>query len=111
MANDIREIDDLKDLISDSFNPSRTLEDIKEELKTALHHVDKALDLREGQPWMNIASVFAIGMETLREYSMNFYNDLSPYTASLPALINCYGTIYGVEYKKGEKTFTYRRSR
>ena len=89
---------------NDVYDPSATLEDYKEQLKNALFKIDPSFDLEESTELMNIISVWAIAQYQIMQQTIALYNDNNPYTASLPALINKYGALYGIEYKSGSKT-------
>ena len=89
---------------NDVYDPTKTIEYYKSQLVAALQLIDQDIDMADGSPMSNIVSVASVALETVIELSLAMYNDNSPYTASLPALINKYGALYGVLYKSGSPT-------
>ena len=82
---------------SELYDPTKTLQDYLDIIKNNIQEVDPNIDTTEGTPMANILTILANTLEYIMEMSLAVYNDLSPYTASLQALINVYGALYGVE--------------
>lgn len=86
------------------YDPTKTLEEYKEELIQNLLALNPAIDVSESTPMGNIMSVLSQAIMQVNNLSLAMYLDQSPYTASLQALINKYGALYGIEYKNGTYT-------